>query len=135
MTSLPSPSSRSSSETSSPLDLASGLTARLKTASFKPLAPDCAVLPDSTVLGVGVPLAEEGLVSSLITDSVSSGLSDGLDKVQLDQPCKSNLEETSFLREKVGDGGDDLDLVSGAGLLGELIQSKVASSVPSLSAL
>ena len=97
MTSLPSPSSRSSSETPSPLDLASGLTARLKAASFQPLVLDCAFFPNSTVLGVGVPsllpsLAEEGLVSSLITDRVSSGLSGGLDKVQLDQPGKSHLE-------------------------------------------
>ena len=138
MTRLSSPSSRSSLETSSALDLASGLTARLKTASFQPLAPDCAVLPNSTVLGVGVPsllpsLAEEGLVSSLITDRVSSGLSGGLDKVQLDQPGKSNMEETLISREKVGDSGKGSKLVLGSGLLEELIQTKVAPSVLSLS--
>ena len=55
MTQLISPSSRSSSETSSPSDFASGLTARLQAASFQPLATDCAVLPDFTAFGVGVP--------------------------------------------------------------------------------
>ena len=83
---LPYPSSCSSLETSSPLDLASGLTARLQAASFQPSAPDCAVLPDSTALGVGIPpllpsLADEGLVSSSFTDTVSSGMSVIHDKV------------------------------------------------------
>ena len=66
MTRLSSPSSRSSSESISPLDLGSGLTARLQAASLQPSASDCAVLPDSIALGAGVPLSllsvvEEGL--------------------------------------------------------------------------
>jgi len=86
MTQLLSPSSRSSLETSSPSDLASGLTARLQAASFQPLATDCAVLPDSTAFGVGVPsllpsLAEEGLVS--LTDRGSSKVGNGHDMGQL----------------------------------------------------
>ena len=69
MTRSTSPSSRSSSETSSPLDLASGLTARLQAASIQPSGPDCAVFPDSAPVRVGVPslplsLTEEGLMSS-----------------------------------------------------------------------
>ena len=48
---LPSPSSRSSLESMFPLDLASGLTARLQAASFQPSALDCAVLPNLIVWG------------------------------------------------------------------------------------
>ena len=69
MTLLPSPSSRSSSETSSPLDLDSDLTARPKAASIRPSRLDYAVLLDSAPVRVGFSsllpsLAEEGLVSS-----------------------------------------------------------------------
>ena len=84
MTRLPSPSSRSSSETSSPLDLACGLTARLHAVSFQPSTTDCAVLPNSTALGADVPslllfLAKEGLVSP--TERISSGVGGDHDKV------------------------------------------------------
>ena len=51
----------------------------------------------------------------------------------MDQPGKSNLEEKVFLRAKVGDGGEDLDFVSVTVLLEDLTQSKITSSVPSLS--
>ena len=88
MTQLPSPSSRSSSETSSPSKLASGLTGRLQEASFQSLATNCAVLPNSTAFKVGVPsllpsLAKEGLVS--LTDRGSSKVGNGRDMGQLVQ--------------------------------------------------
>ena len=51
MTRVPIPSSRSSSESTSPLDLASGLTSRFQVTFFQPSTSDCAVLPNSTVLG------------------------------------------------------------------------------------
>ena len=68
MTQLYSSFSHSSSKTSSPLDLASGLVARLQMALFLPSATDCAVLLDSEALGVSVPslllsLAEKNVVS------------------------------------------------------------------------
>ena len=70
MTRVPTPSSRSSSDSTSPLDLASGLTTRFQATSFQPSTSDCAVLPDSTALGAGVPpsllsVAEEGLALSV----------------------------------------------------------------------
>ena len=94
MTRLPSPSSRSSSEIISPLDLASGLTARLQAASFQPFASDCAVLPDLIDLGAGVPLSllsvvEEGLGSP--SERVSSGVGNDGDKIRLTQPGKSDF--------------------------------------------
>ena len=70
MTRVPIPSSRFSSESISPLDLAPGLTSRFQATSFQPSTSDCAVLPDSTALGAGVPpsllsVAEEGLALSV----------------------------------------------------------------------
>ena len=70
MTRLPSPSSRSSSETSFTLNLASSLEDSLQAESSQLSATNCAVLPDSAPLGIGIPsllpsLAEEGLVSAL----------------------------------------------------------------------
>ena len=107
MTLLPSPSSRSSSETSSPLDVDSGLTARLKVASIQPSRPNCAVLLDSALVRVGVSsllpsLAEEGLVSSFI-EGVSSGGGNGHDEAQLKQLGKSNSEDQPFSRRKDND--------------------------------
>ena len=97
MTRLPSRPSLSSSEASSPLNLDSGLTARLQAASFQPLATDCTVLLDSEFLRVGVPFllsssTEEELVS--FTDSVNyEVVGDGYDTGQLlQQPSKSKNE-------------------------------------------
>ena len=134
MTCLQSPSSRPTSETSSPLDLVSGLTARFQAASIQPLAPDCAIIPISTILRVGAPtllpsLVEVGLVSSF-TERVSSGIGNDCDEVQLAQPGESNSEEQFFLREK---GNDESGFVSGTGLLDELIQGTDAPSVSLLS--
>ena len=77
MTRLPSPSFRSSSEISSPLDLDSALTARLQVALSQTPVTDYAVLPNYEALGAGVPsllpyLAEEGLV--LFTKRLSFGV-------------------------------------------------------------
>ena len=83
MTLLPSPLSRSSSDTPSPLDLTADLTARLQAATNHPSATDCAVLPNSEALGTGVraqlpSLAEEGLVSftEILPSEVVGGGSD-----------------------------------------------------------
>ena len=107
ITCLPSPTSCSSLETFSPLDLASGLTVRLQAALIQPLALYCAIIPNSTMLRVGVPslfpsLIEVGLVS-YFTKIVSSGIGNDRDEVQLAQPGESNSEEQPFFREKVND--------------------------------
>ena len=99
MTRLPSPSSRSSSKSSFPLDLAFDLTAHLQAVSFQPSVTECVVLPNSTALGAGIPsllpsLADEGLVSP--TEIVSSGVGIDHDKVRLTQPGASNFEEKPF---------------------------------------
>ena len=108
MTCLLSPTSRSSS--------ASGLTARLQAALIQPLAPDCTIIPNSTMLRVGVP----SLFPSLIeVERVSSGIGNDHDEVQLAQPGESNSEKQPFLRGKVN---DESGFVLGAGLLSELIQ-------------
>ena len=134
MTLLPSPSSRSSSETSSPLDLDSGLTARLKAASIRPSIPDCAVLLDSAPVRVGFSsllrsLAEEALVSSF-TEGVSPRVGNGHDETQLKQPGKSISEDQPFIRRK---DYDDSGFVSGSSLPDELIKGSEAPSVPLLS--
>ena len=103
MTQLLSPSSRSSSETSRPSDLASGLTARLQAASFQPLATDCAVFPDFTSFGVDVPsllpsLAEEELVS--LTDRGSSKIGNGHDMGQLVQQSGKSIKEENLFAEE-----------------------------------
>ena len=119
MTYLLSPTSRSSS--------ASGLTARLQAALIQPLAPDCTIIPNSTILRVGVP----SLFPSLIeVERVSSGIGNDHDEVQLAQPGESNSEKQPFLRGKVN---DESGFVLGAGLLSELIQGLDASSVSLLS--
>ena len=125
MTRVPTSSSRSLSESTSPLDLTSGLASRLQATSFQPSTPDCAVLPNSTVLGAGVPppllsVAEEGLV--LPAERVSSEVGSGYDKGRLTQPGKSYYEEKSFLRLRDNED-EDRGLVSGSGLLTELTQS------------
>ena len=105
-----SPSFRSSSETSFPLDLASGLTSRLQAASIKPSAPDCTVLPDSASLRVGVPsllhfLAEEELVASF-TERNSSVGGNNHGEVQLARLGESNSKEKPFLwRNDIGESG------------------------------
>ena len=121
MTVGPSPSSRSSSETSSPLDLASSLTARLQAASIQPPVPDCAVLPDSTLSRVGVPsllpsLAEEGLATSF-TERDSSGEVNDRGEVQLARPGESNIAEGPFLRGEGVCGVVESGAVTGADLL------------------
>ena len=129
MTRLPSPSSRSSSEISLPLDLNLSLTARLQAVLFQPPATDCAVLPNSEVLGAYAPsflpsLAKEGLVSS-------SGIGGGHDTVQLaQQPGKSKNEDQPLL---VVQGIEDPSFVSDAGLLSELVLSNDAPFVSLLS--
>ena len=92
--------SRSSSETSSPLGLASSLTAHLQAASIQPSAPDCAVLPDSTLSRIGVPsllpsLAEKGLATSFTERDSSGGVNDR-GEVQLARPGESNIAEKRF---------------------------------------
>ena len=86
MTRVPIPSSRSSSESTSPLDLASGLTSRFQATSFQLSTSDCVVLPNSTVLGASVPpsllsVAEKRLV--LPSERVSSEVGSGYDKVRM----------------------------------------------------
>ena len=134
MTLLSSPSSRSSSDTPSPLDLDADLTTRLQAASRQPPATNCAVLPNSEALGIGVPvhlpsLADEGLLS--FTERASSEVvGGGHDTRQLSQqPGKSKNEYPIFPSVK---GGRDPSFVSVAGLFDELVPSNDVPSAPLL---
>ena len=100
MTRLPSPSSRSSSETSLPLDLNSGLTAHLQAVLFQSPATECAVIQNSEALGAGVPsllpsLTEKGLAS--FTKKVSFGVvGGGYDTEQLLQQLGKSMNDTCW---------------------------------------
>ena len=137
MTLLPSPLSRSSSDTPSPLDLAADLTARLQAVTNHPSATDCAVLPNSEALGTGVraqlpSLAEEGLVS-FTERAPSEVVGGGRDTGQLSQqPGKSKIEYPVFPSVK---GERDPSFVSGAGLLDELVTSDEVPPAPLLSSV
>ena len=92
--------------------MASNLPAYFQAASFQPPATYCAVLPDSTAFGAGVPflipsLAKEGLVS--LSKRVSSRVGGDYNTSQLVQPGKSNIEEKQFLGSQ---GGEDSNFFS-----------------------